>query len=392
VSNDEIHTAEATSYDGRVIVVLGNPGSRRVALFCEAARALGAEPPRVLSWLDFLADPAVVDRIDDPDAIFRIESPGQSFDVERTLLGRGRAAARALGCTLEEHPERLVEERGRIVAPRQMHLGFESALADLEVALAGRSWKVPTPPSAIRICFDKRETWRRARSIGVPVPDAIEDDLATAEGLFDAMRSRGWDRAYVKVSCASSASCLALVTLRGAEPRAWTTVETQGRRRYNTRRLRLVSRRPEVDALLGFLLGEGAQIEEAVDKARVDARPFDLRVLVVEGRATFVVARSSRHPITNLHLGGSRVDAGVVRSLCGPGAYDAAMRSAERLSTAIGAFQVGVDVALTRSFDDHRVIEANAFGDLLPGLQHEGLSVYGWQIRRLSSEPAPAAP
>jgi hypothetical protein len=30
----------------------------------------------------------------------------------------------------------------------------------------------------------------------------------------------------------------------------------------------------------------------------------------------------------------------------------------------------------------HRVIEGNAFGDLLPNLTRDGLDVYGWQIRR----------
>ncbi|MEO6775629.1 MAG: hypothetical protein ABI467_21890 [Kofleriaceae bacterium] len=31
----------------------------------------------------------------------------------------------------------------------------------------------------------------------------------------------------------------------------------------------------------------------------------------------------------------------------------------------------------------HRVLEGNAFGDLLPNLERDGLDVYGWQIRRL---------
>ena len=29
------------------------------------------------------------------------------------------------------------------------------------------------------------------------------------------------------------------------------------------------------------------------------------------------------------------------------------------------------------------VIEGNAFGDLLPNLECDGLDVYGWQIKRL---------
>jgi hypothetical protein len=36
-------------------------------------------------------------------------------------------------------------------------------------------------------------------------------------------------------------------------------------------------------------------------------------------------------------------------------------------------------------FRAHRVIEGNAFGDLLPNLERDGLDVYGWQIQRLTS-------
>ena len=34
-------------------------------------------------------------------------------------------------------------------------------------------------------------------------------------------------------------------------------------------------------------------------------------------------------------------------------------------------------------FTAHRVIEGNAFGDLLPNLERDGLDVCGWQIKRL---------
>ena len=33
-------------------------------------------------------------------------------------------------------------------------------------------------------------------------------------------------------------------------------------------------------------------------------------------------------------------------------------------------------------FRGHRVLEANAFGDLLPNLTRDGLSVYEWQVRQ----------
>jgi hypothetical protein len=43
-------------------------------------------------------------------------------------------------------------------------------------------------------------------------------------------------------------------------------------------------------------------------KAGIDGRTFDLRVLVIAGRARHAVARLSRGPMTNLHLLNERGD------------------------------------------------------------------------------------
>ena len=50
---------------------------------------------------------------------------------------------------------------------------------------------------------------------------------------------------------------------------------------------------------------------------------------------------------------------------------------------ASGAFHAGVDLMFEPSLTRHRIIEANAFGDLLPNLSRDGLDVYGWQLRRM---------
>jgi len=50
---------------------------------------------------------------------------------------------------------------------------------------------------------------------------------------------------------------------------------------------------------------------------------------------------------------------------------------------ASGAFHVGVDLMFELGGARHRVIEGNAFGDLLPNLERDGLDVYSWQITRL---------
>jgi PAS domain S-box-containing protein len=127
--------------------------------------------------------------------------------------------------------------------------------------------------------------------------------------------------------------------------------------------------------------------ERAIPKARDAGRHFDLRVLAIDGEPAFVVMRTSPHPITNLHLGGRRGDADALRARVPPAAWEAAMASCCAVQQASGAFHVGVDLMFEPGLRAHRVIEGNAFGDLLPNLTRDGLDVYGWQIRRLLEAP-----
>lgn len=363
--------------------LVGNPEHRRVAMFQAALAAQGLPAARVLAWRA-LAEPGAPARLlgELPDdTILRIDSMGEDDDVERALLRRGEAAARAEGVPAigARALEGIPREVGRILHPRQAHLGFLAVLAELEAALRP-SWRVLQPPAAIAELFDKRATSRRWRGLGVPVPDAF-DDVRDPDDLRARMREAGWASVFVKVASGSSAACLAVFVLRAGGEHAITTVEDTGAARYNTRRLQRVTG-ARLDRLLHFLLGEGAQVERAIPKAQAAGRYFDLRVLAIDGEPAFVVMRTSPHPITNLHLGGRRGDVDALRARVPAGAWEAAMASACAVQRASGAFHVGVDVMFEPGLRAHRVLEGNAFGDLLPNLTRDGLDVYGWQIRR----------
>lgn len=365
-------------------VVVGNPENRRVAMFQAALAGQGLPAARVLPWRE-LAEPGAPARLlgELPDdAILRIDSMGEDDDVERALLRRGEAAARAEGVPAigARALANVPREVGRILHPRQAHLGFLAVLGEIAAAIRP-SWRVLQPPPAIAELFDKRVTSKKWRGLGIPVPDAL-DDVRDPDDLRARMRDAGWASVFVKVASGSSASCLAVFVMRTAGEHAITTVEDTGDARYNTRRLQRVTGQ-RLDRLLRFLLGEGAQVERAIPKAQVAGRYFDLRVLAIDGVPAFTVMRTSPHPITNLHLGGRRGDVEALRASVPPDAWDAAMASCCAVQRASGAFHVGVDLMLEPGLRAHRVIEGNAFGDLLPNLTRDGLDVYGWQIRRL---------
>jgi hypothetical protein len=367
----------------RLFAVIGNPENRRVGMFQAALAAQQLPPARVVAWRE-LAEPGAPARLlgELPDdTILRIDSMGEDDEVERALLRRGEAAARAEGVPAigARALAQIPHEVGRILHPRQAHLGFLAVLGEIDAAARG-SWRVLQPARAIAELFDKRVTSRKWRGLGVPVPDAL-DDVREPDELRARMREAGWQSAFVKVASGSSASCLAVFVLRAGGEHAITTVEDTGTARYNTRRLQRVSG-ARLERLLRFLLGEGAQVERAIPKAQQGGHYFDLRVLTVDGEPAFTVVRTSPHPITNLHLGGRRGDLEALRASVPPDAWEAAMASCRTVQQASGAFHVGVDLMFEPGLRAHRVIEGNAFGDLLPNLERDGLDVYGWQIRR----------
>lgn len=359
-------------------------------MFQDALAAQGHASAHVVSWLDLAlpgAPARLLGALPDEPLVLRIDSSGEDDAVERAFLRRGEAAARAEGSpavaaeTLAATPYEL----GRILHPRQQHLGFLATLAEIDAVIRARpAWRVVQSVPAIVELFDKRVTSAKWSALGIPVPETLPGGaVRDPDDLRARMRAVGWPAVFVKVASSSSASCLAIFQHDRRGEAAITTVEDTGTARYNTRRVQRPRTRAAIDRLLAFLLAEGAQVERAIPKAQQDGRYFDLRVLCIDGVPAFVVMRTATIPITNLNLGGQRGDVAALRTRVTDEAWEAAMASATAVQQASGAFHVGVDVMFEPDLRTHRVIEGNAFGDLLPNVTRDGLDVYGWQIQRL---------
>ncbi|MEZ4322820.1 MAG: STM4014 family protein [Myxococcota bacterium] len=354
------------------VAVVGNPENRRVLSFVEAAERLGLPRPQVVPWRDVIRDPSVLAGL--PAGGVRLESVGEDVEVAELLLDRGLAAARAWGCEVVE-PGEGRRDFGRVLGPRQAHLGFLAVLDDLEAVLTERGDLTSLQPlDTIRACFDKNVTARVLESAGVPVARAIPCDTAS-----DVLAAHQRERRplWVKVTCASSASCLAVV--RGAGPvHLMTTLHQGPSGRFNSLRLCRVGG-DDVVPTLDWLLAEGARVEVDLPKARLDGAVFDLRVLVIRGEPRFLVVRQSRHPITNLHLGGWRGDPDALWRFLGPHGREALIEVCRGVGRALPHWHLGVDV-LVGPDGTLAVLEVNAFGDLLPRLENAGLDTYGAEI------------
>lgn len=358
-------------------------------MFQAALAAQGLPAARVIAWAEVVeagAPTRWIGEVGGP-AIVRIDSAGEDDAIDRRLIARGEAAARGVGCEVIAARDALAlpVARGQILYPRQHHLGFVAVLDELAAAFAAApQLYVPQPPAAVQLLFDKRATSARWHAAGIPVPDPLPGgEVREPDDLRARMDAVGWTSVFVKLTSGSSASCLAVFVRRPSGEHVMTTIEDTGAARYNTRRIQRLNDRARIDRTLRFILGEGAQVERAIPKARLAGRYFDCRVLVIDGEPAFVVARTATHPITNLNLGGQRGDLSALRAAVPVAAWDAAMVSCRAVQRSSGAFHVGVDLMFEPGLARHRVIEGNAFGDLLPNLSRDGLDVYGWQIRRL---------
>jgi hypothetical protein len=373
-------------------VVIGNPEGKRVALFQEALARAGLPPAAVVAWADLLAGRDTPERVVRPGTVVRIESPGQHFEVEKAILAAGAdvpdsGSPERIG---RSAALRLPFDKGRILYPRQWYLGFGATLRRLERQLARcPDHVVMNRPADIALMFDKRRCHELFARGGVPVPCPLGPVGSYAQ-LRQRMGETGLRRVFVKLAHGSSASGVVAYETNGPHEQAFTTVELVrqdgGLRLYNSRKIRRYRRPGDVAALVDALAREGVQVEEWVPKASFGGRAFDLRLVVIAGRARHVVVRCSASPMTNLHLKNQRGDPAALRSFLGPTVWQSVTRSAERAAALFpGCLYAGLDVAVARGGRRHAVLEVNAFGDLLPGVLCEGLDTYAAEVEALDS-------
>lgn len=386
--------------DGRPrYVVVGNPGCRRVELFQAALRRSGSPQACLVPWLDLATGEADLREVVRPGDVLRIESAGRDFAAERALLELGAEMEdeEPGHARLSRREVRALEfDRGRLLYPRQWYLGFRALLRRIASQVKDvRERRLMSWPEDIAVMFDKPLCHARLAAAGVAVPRAL-GPVTGFDDLQERMQQRGWRRVFLKPAHGSSAAGVVAYRTDGARHQAITPVEMvrgEGELRlYSSRQLRTYRDLHEIGALVDELGRHRLHVEEWLPKAGYQGRVFDLRVVVVAGQARHRVVRTSRTPITNLHLLNRRGDAEATRLHVGPARWEAALAECRRaLECFPKSLYGGVDVMISSDHRRHAVLEVNAFGDLLPGLLHEGEDTYGAELGALRvSQPAAA--
>lgn len=346
-------TAVGTPEEMRFAVV-GTPEDRRVTLFRDAVVARGLAEPHVIPWRDVLAGR----EFGAPEgSLLRIDSPGEDARADALLRGPGDPARAGGGAAW-----------------------YRAFMAGLERVTALPGVRPLSDMGEIGVMFDKRRCHAVLAAAGVPVPAAFE--ARSYDELRDGMTARGWARVFVKPAHGSSASGVIAFQAHAGRLKAVTSATWVDGVLCNSLRVRTVTDEAEARRLVDFLAADGLHVEQWFPKASTGGRAFDLRVVTVAGRPTHAVVRTSRVPMTNLHLGGTRGDLETVRGR--PGLWE---RVLEVCARAAGCFprslSTGVDVMVGADWRSVAVAEVNAFGDLLPGLgdfSGHGRDTYAEQV------------
>lgn len=371
------------------VILLGNPENRRVSFFQDALASHGFAHAEVLSWADYFRAPEQLDELLSPSCTLRIDSPGENAQVLQEMLRAGASHPRAT--ISREALEHTHAKHGEVFHPLQRFLGWQATLEQLAEQLDGHpsasSLRVMNHPRDILAMFDKERSYHRMRAANVAVPLRI-DGVTDYDSLRRRMQEEKQSRVFIKLLHGSSASGVVAYRARGERESAITSsklVQDPGEpdRIYNSLRIQHYTESSSIRRLIDLLAAQDVVVEQWLPKSSIDRRAFDMRVVVIAGKATHVVARSSRSPMTNLHLGNQRESRERIIEAYGEEAFHAAMHEAEKAATAFpDSFYFGADVMMCSNSLEPVVIEVNAFGDLLPNLLVDGMDTYQTEVAR----------
>lgn len=378
-----------------------NPESRRVEGFCLALGRMLRERPVLIPWQWVLDGSPWQHKLEIPPRFLRLESPGRNAGVERSLLSRGATiedeeATRGWRTMTAEQVSSLANDPARVLPMRQWFLGWRAALRDLSTWALELGFKLRwlCQPEDVLCMFDKLACQRELEKAGVTVPPSLGIPRDFDE-LWETMRQSGRRRIFLKPCHGSSASGVVALESSRAEVQAFSTLElVDGEdvlRLYNLRRIRTWRGAAEVRRLVDAVCAERCLVQAWIPKAGLFGRPFDVRVVVIGGRARNVMVRLGTGPMTNSQLLGGKGDVEILRQRMGEEAWTEMLAQCEQAMARCfpHSLYAGFDVLVEPDFRTTWILEVNAFGDLLPRVLHEGRETYEWEIAAaLRREPA----
>ncbi|MGK5051928.1 STM4014 family protein [Janthinobacterium sp. RB2P8] len=355
------------------LTLLATAGSKRVRLMQAARAQLRLPPAQVLEWRDWLAQPALLDEALRQPCLLKIEPPGDDPAAHLLLLDAG--------CRLLDRPLIDAPAHGELLAMDAWFAGFAASMQSLASQLAALPQaRVLNAPAEISLMTDKLACQRHLAVHGVPIP-ALLGPVHGYEHLQSLLHQHDVDRVYLKPRYGSSASGVVAYRRNKTGRQQATTSATLSRaegqtRLFNVKHMARYETQHDIATLVDALAAQELYAEAWLNKPRCGDSHYDLRVVTLAGQPAHRVARIGDQMMTNLHLDNRRGDAA---GLLNTADMQALEKTAVLAARAFPHSHVtGYDLVVRQG--QAHVLEANAFGDLLPGLLWQGAGTYAAQL------------
>ncbi|MEZ6140356.1 MAG: STM4014 family protein [Zavarzinella sp.] len=358
------------------VVVWGHPGSPRIQSFATASVDFPTISYQLIPWIDLLQDGPIHEIYREPVWV-RLESAGRNANFQHRLLEMW-------------HPEvpSFPTAKTSFRLAVQFHSAWAKFLESRTTSWSGNAnihWTAQ--PMEVLQLFDKYQCGDFMKAHSIPTPATfLMHDISVAD-FFQQLDSLGWKKAFLKWRFGSSAVGILFLELRHNQWHGWTTLRFHDNDWHNTRRLVAVSG-SSLQETISVLLQSGAVLQEYFPKAFLNGQQFDLRLILIAGTIEFIVVRCSPHQITNIHLGGTKGDVGLIRKLIPKRLWLDACDMCEKIGCLYRSLVLGIDLAFDAAISRFTIFEVNAFGDHFPTLRNEqNRSVHQVILQWLATHP-----
>lgn len=236
-------------------------------------------------------------------------------------------------------------------------------------------------PRSLWEVMDKRFCKQRLMDAGIPVTEMVFGRISSVEELLGQMEKQKVRAVFIKPAFFSGASGVSALQRnpKTGQLALRTTCFRKGDVLVNTRKLFLIKDPAGVSAVLEKLFLFEPVIEKWVPKDKYDGMDYDLRVVWQFGKIAYIVVRTSKGPITNLHLNNQPEELSVL------GLSKETMEEISQLcrrSAALfpGLNVAGMDILLQKGTRKPRVIEINGQGDLIYQDIYQENRIYAGQL------------
>lgn len=356
-------------------ICIAPKNSRRVQFWKKTLEQYGQELQHI-TYIDIIQDTYVL--FVKEHYTFRLESAGEDFDTYKAIM--------LFGCTSSseiQKIEQLKENFGELANFNSWSKGWKKILAKIEALSTTYTIDFINDPETIAFVFDKYKTQQFLSAKYTPCPPI----LGICDGytsLLQKMIKTSKKQVFIKPCYGSSAS--GIMAFRYVHPEKqvlYSTIKEVNNTLYNSLKLIKYTDPKKIASIINRMTHHDLLIEEWIPKWSYNNLSIDFRVVVIKGKVACIVARGSKHMITNLHLGNQKLDvkdSGI------------SIQIQEKIETiaveVIAAFPklnyAGIDILVDRRGEVY-VLEVNAFGDMLLGITNEeGKTIYEQEYELLS--------